>query len=189
MATQTLERPSETATTVSQNFRITFISFSTEIFGLKYELNEGEDWSKAKASEVSAFVCQTGASIDSLKDAVRRVFAAEHWTDATIEINSLKLTYAGIDDKAKKGVEPRTPGDLVKVAIASSFESQFLFSSKSLTLGTFDQVVDAEMAGHPGYLDKAELQALQGILDEIGRELARQLNKNTVFKPQQMKLF
>jgi hypothetical protein len=187
MAIQTLERPSEVAT-VSQNFRITFISFSTEIFGLKYELNEGEEWSKAKTFEVSAFVCQTGA-VDSLKDAVRRVFASEHWTDATIEINSLKLTYAGIDDKPKKGVEPRTPGDLVKVAIASSFESQFLFSSKSLTLGTFDQVVDAEMAGHPGYLDKAELQALQDILDEIGRELARQLNKNTVFKPQQMKLF
>jgi hypothetical protein len=188
MTTQTLERPSETAT-VSQNFRITHITFGKEVFSIKYQLNEAEDWSKAKPYEVNAYLCQTGLAGNVLKGAVRRVFSAEHWTDATIEINSLKLTYAGIDDKPKKGVEPRTPGELVKVAIASSFQSQFLFSAKDLALGTFDQVVDAEMAGHPGYLDKTELQALQDILDEVGRELARQLNKKTVFKPQQMKLF
>jgi hypothetical protein len=188
MAPQTLERPSEAAT-ASQNFRITHISMGREIFSLKYQLNEAEAWGKDKAYEVNAFLCQTGSACDILKGAVRRVFSAEHWTDASVEISSLKLTYAGIDDKPKKGTKPRDPGDLVKVAISSSFQSQFLFSTKDLGLAPFDQVVDAEMAGHAGYLDESELQALQNILDEVGSELARQLNKKTVFKPQQMKLF
>jgi hypothetical protein len=180
MATQTLERPSEVATDF-QNFRLTFISFEKEVFSLKYELNEGEEWSKPKASEVSSLVCQTGTSGDILKGVIRRAFEAEHWINSSVGISSLKLTYVGIDDKPKKGVEPRMPGELVKIAIASSF--------RTLTLGTFDQIVDAEKAGQDGYLDESELKALQDILNEVGRELARQLNKKTVFKPQQMKLF
>jgi hypothetical protein len=189
MATQTLERSkSETATT-SQQFRINHVSFGKELFSIKYQLNEAEDWGKPKPYELTAFVMQTGASCDILKGAIRRVFSAEHWTDASIDVESLKMTYAGPDDKPKKGVEPRTPGELIKVAISSSFQSQFLFSSKDLALAAFDQVVDSSMVGHPGYLDQSELEALQDILDEVGRELARQLNKKTVFKPQQMKLF
>jgi hypothetical protein len=189
MVTQTLERSKTETETASQNFRLTHISFGTEVFNLKYQLNEAEDWGKDKAYEVSAFLCQAGAAGDILKGAIRRVFSAEHWTDASIEISSLKLTYAGIDDKPKKGTEPRTPGDLIKVAIASSFQSQFLFSTKDLGLAAFDQVVDVKKAGHVGYLDEPELKALQDILNGVGSELARQMNKRTVFKPQQMKLF
>jgi hypothetical protein len=188
MATQTLDRPTEVATDF-QKIRITHIAFGKDVFAIKYQLNEADDWSKAKPSEVNAYLCQTGAACDVLKGAVRRVFSSEHWTDASIGLSSLSMTYAGIDDKPKKGVEPRTPGELVKVAIASSFQSQFLFSTKDLGLAAFDQVVDVTMAGHAGYLDEPELKALQDILNDVGRELARQMNRRTVFKPQQMKLF
>ena len=77
----------------------------------------------------------------------------------------------------------------MKVAIAASFESQFLFTTKPLSLGTFEQVVHKAHAGQEGYLTDPEITALGDIIDEVERELARRLNKRTVFKPQQMKLF
>jgi hypothetical protein len=184
--------PTETQTE-SQKFRITQIAFGDDTFSLKYQLADDIEWLKPKAHEISRFAPQIAFEIGSLKNVVRRVFQSEdRWGDADISIDALKLTYATDEDKGDKklGIPPRPAGTLIRCAISASYQSAFIYAKKSsfLPLGTFEQNVDRDRAGLEGYLDESELKALEGILDEVSRELANQLNKKTVFKPMQLRL-
>lgn len=178
--------------TENQKFRITQVTFGDDVFALKYQLADDIEWLKPKAYEISAVAVQANSAITSLKDAVRRVFQTEDlWSDADIEIDALKLTYATDEDRGDKrlGIPPREEGTLFKVAIGASYQSSFVYSKSAfLTLGTFEQFLDGDRAGHIGFLTKPELEALQAIIEEVSRELAKQLNKKTVFKPMQLRL-
>jgi hypothetical protein len=203
MKTAVLEMPNTDTAVESQQFRITQAAFGKDMFSLQYQLYEGFDWSKPRKYDFGAFLVQTGTPLDNLKASIKRVFGTEEdWSNTSINIGSIKLTYVEPKEeveempvkkkgkpKAPKPGDGRKPGELLKVAIASSYQSPYTFSDKDLALGTFEQMIEPDEAGEAGYLDKLELQALGDLLNELGRELARQLNKRVVFKPQQMKLF
>ena len=193
MATLTLEMPATAApSTDSQKFRITFIGIGSDKYSIKYQLLDGIDWLKPRAYELSAFTLQTVTHLERLTQAIKRVYETDdRWSDADLLIDSLKLTYAGEDDKGDKrnGIQPRPEGALAKVAIASSYQSSFVYGKTPwLPLGAFEQFVDGERESHPGFLNKVELSALQEICNNVSQELARELNKPPAFKPQQLKL-
>jgi len=194
MATLTLEKPATAApSTESQKFRITQITFGQEVFSIKYQLDDGLEWDKPRAYEINAYVVQTASYTEALKESIKRVFKAEdRWSGADLNIDALKLTYAGEEDKGdiKRGINPRPAGTLLRVTISASYQSAFVYSKKDpfLSLGSFEQIVDGDRQGQPGFLDKTELEALQGLIDECSRELARKLNERTVFKPLQLRL-
>jgi hypothetical protein len=191
MAIQTLaETPIATNFLDTQKFRLTQIAVSVDNYGIKYQIADGVEWLKPRAYDIMAFTLQTATSLTALSQAIKRVWQGESWSDADLQIDSLKLTYAGEDDKGdkKNGIEPRPEGALIKVAIASSRQSQFVYGKNWLSLGAFDQYVDVDRAGHAGFLDEAELEALQEICNNVSQELAHQLNKKPDFKPLQLKL-
>jgi hypothetical protein len=193
MATLTLEKPVTAApSTESQKFRITQINIGEANYGIKYQLADGIEWLKPRTYDLLAFTLQTVTHLQSLAQAVRRVYETEdRWSDANLFIDSLKLSYAGEDDKGdkKNGIEPRPEGALIKVAIASSYQSQFVYGKTHwLSLGSFDQLVDCDRDGDAGFLNGDELHALQEICNNVSLELARQLNKPPAFKPLQLKL-
>jgi hypothetical protein len=179
--------------TDTQRFRIIYIAGNK----IRYQLADGIEWGKPRDYEINIHVIQTASSYEKLGGAVKRVFDADHWSDASVEITSLKMTYAEAreDDedaapKRKKKAKPgddRQPGELIKVAIASTYQSEY--TTKDLALGTFEQQVDRENPGDLGFLNTVEREALEKILDEVGFELARQLNKRIEYKPIQMRLF
>jgi len=184
--------PTETSTQNQQKFRLTQVTFGDDAFSLKYQIADDIEWLKPKAHEISAVAPQINSAIETLKDAVRRVFQTEdRWSDTDIEIDFLKFVYATDEDRGDKrlGIPPRAEGKLYKVAIGASYQSSFIYSKSSfLSLGSFEQFLDGDRAGHIGFLTKPELEALQDIIDEVSRELANQLNKKTVFKPMQLRL-
>jgi hypothetical protein len=194
MATLTLEMPTTAApSTDSQKFRITQISFGQETFAIKYQLDDGLEWDKPRAQDINAYIVQTASHTEALKEAVKRVFLAEdRWSGADLNIDALKLTYATEEDKGdpKRGINPRPAGTLLRVTISASYQSAFVYTKKDpfLSLGSFDQIVDRDRQGQTGFLDSTELEALQELIDEVSRELARKLNAKTVFKPLQLRL-
>lgn len=187
---QTLEHSMATQSTDTQKFRLTHLSIGTEIYSIKYQIADGVEWLKPRTFDLMAFTLQTATPLEALSQAIKRAYGAEQWSDANLQIDSLKLTYAGEDDKGdkKNGIEPRPEGSLTKVAISSSFQSQYVYGKNWLGLGTFDQWVDSDRAGDTGFLDASELKALQEICNNVSQELARQLNKKPDFKPLQLKL-
>jgi hypothetical protein len=192
MPTATLEKLVAATSTDTQKFRLTFIGIGTEKYAIKYQLLDGIEWTKPRAYELLTFTLQTASHQTALAQAIKRVYEAEdRWSDNNLLIDSLKLTYASADDKGdkKNGIQPRPEGALLKVAITSSYQSQFVYGKTPwLSLGAFEQFTDADRAGHPGFLDKVELNALQEICNNVSQELARELNKPPAFKPEQLKL-
>jgi hypothetical protein len=188
MSTQTLERPATESSVETQKFRIKSIVRSKSFFVVKYQIANGIEWEEPSSYNIKPSLVQTAFNFDALKSAIKRVFSAESWSDSAIEINGLVLTYAGLDDKPKPGLEERKPGDLVKVEFSHSYQSQYTHSEKPIKSSPFEQIVDAEMVGEMGFLDESELRALQGIIDEIGRELARELNSRPLFTQMKLKL-
>jgi len=188
MPTQTLERPVTEFSVETQKFRIKSIVRNKSFFVVKYQLANGIEWENPSSYNIKPSLVQTAVNYDNLKSAIKRYFSAEDWSNSALEIHALTFTYAGLDDKPKPGLEERKPGDLVKVEFSHSYQSQYSHSEKPTKSYPFEQMVDAEMVGEMGFLDESELRALQGIIDEIGRELARELNNRPVFTQMKLKL-
>ena len=186
---------SKSATLDQQRFRITQIdSKKGDIFKIKYQVADGIDWMPERNHEIGSYLVQSRTGYDGLTSAIARVFSAEdRWGTAELRITNLKFTYADLDDKGdkKRGIESRQPGELIRVAIASEYLSQWVFSKKDeprIGLNSFEQVVSKRQAGEAGYLSQDELEALQDLLDEFGSVLARELNKKVEFKAEQLSL-
>ena len=178
-----------------QRFRITQIdSKKGDLFKIKYQVADGIDWMPERNYEMGAYLVQSRTGYDGLTNAIARVFNAEdRWGTAELRITLLKFTYADLDDKGdkKRGIESRQPGELIKIAIASEYLSQWVFSKKDeprIGLSSFEQIVSKRQAGEAGYLAQDELESLQDLLDTFGSALARELNKKVEFKAEQLSL-
>ena len=162
MPTQTLETPFTTQSTDTQKFRLTHLSIGTGIYSIKYQIADGVEWLKPRAYDLMAFTLQTATALEALSQAIKRAYGSEQWSDLDLQIDSLKLTYAGEDDKGdkKNGIEPRPEGSLTKVAIASRFQSQYVYGKNWLVLGTFDQWVDSDRAGGYWFFGRVRVKGI-----------------------------
>jgi len=200
MPTATIEAPASdqvidmtpTPTIDRQEFRIVSISSkSGDIFKLKFQVADGIEWMPERSHELASYLVQSPKHYEQLSSVVSRVFDAE-WGNKDVRITNLKFYYADEDDKGdmKRGIEPRKPGELTKLTIASEYQSQMVISKKAvpwLSLGAFDQYVCKDVDDY-GYLQKEEVKALQDLINEFSVCLARKLNERVEFKAKQLKL-
>jgi len=178
---------------IKQEFRLLSIESKTgDIFKIKYQVADGEEWMPERNYELPCYLAPSPKYYEQLLPIIGRVFSAE-WGSKEVRIKTLKFHYADVDDKGDltRGVQPRKPGELIKLTIGSEYQSGMIISKKAepwLTLGAFDQYVCKDM-DDSGYLQREELESLQDLLNEFGVSLAKKLNERVEFKAKQLRLF